>query len=209
MKVLAFDLSLSSSGWAYGAINGNSVEILASGVIPTSAKNSTPRRLKTIQDALESLFKEYPADCILKEQSFSNINIRATQQIFRVVGVFDLTTHLCGQAEALDIAQATIKKQMTGNGRAKKEEVAEAVIKKTGIKTTTNDESDAIALLLTYHKLQQTEGGDQSCSKKESKKSKKSSTKRSPQSGDGVMKKDGKGTTKKPPVKVFDTTATK
>lgn len=151
MKILTFDLSLRNTGWCYGEMDEEGDwKVLESGTIPTGIKQPTGARLERIRKALERLFNEKKIDVVVKEQSFSNVNIRSTQQIFRVVGVFDLTVHELGLPPAVDIAQSTIKKVVTGNGRATKELVQRRVEQKTGINTKTDDESDAIALFITY-----------------------------------------------------------
>lgn len=153
MIVLAFDLSLTNSGYAVGKITGRDLEFLEIGSIRTTYKKGEEagRRLHTIAQAVEKLYKKYPdAEMIVKERSFSNGRVKATQQIFKVVGVWEMISYLAGHEEFTDIAPNSVKKEVTGNGRASKKLVAEKVKEITGIEPRNDDESDAIAVLITF-----------------------------------------------------------
>lgn len=152
-KVIAFDMSLTNSGYAVGEVVDGELFILEVGSIPTTrfTKYSHGFRLNHIGEEVSKIYKRYPdADLIVKEGSFSNRFIRSTQVLFKVVGVWELITFLRGFDEFTDIAPSSVKKQVTGNGRANKEAVAKAVEEITGIKTANDDESDAIAVLLSF-----------------------------------------------------------
>lgn len=152
-KIIAFDLSLSNTGFAVGEITDGKLTVVEYGSIGTRrfSKHSHGFRLNYIAQEIKALYKKYPeANRIVKERAFSNGRIAATQAIFKVVGAWELTSHLHGVDEFTDIAPTSVKKLLTGNGRASKEDVAQAVKNLTGIETSNNDESDAIAVLWAY-----------------------------------------------------------
>ena len=152
-QIIAFDLSLTNSGYAVGEVEDGELTILEYGSISNKrfSRHSHGFRLDRIADAISELFKKYPdADAVVKEGSFSNGFIKSTQALFKVVGVFELTTFLNGYEHFTDIAPNSVKKTVTGNGKAKKDVVAKAVKEITGIETANDDESDAIAVLLAY-----------------------------------------------------------
>lgn len=152
-QLIAFDLSLTNSGYVVGEVTDGKLTVLELGSIPTTryTKHSHGFRLKYIADELSKIYKKYPeADAVIKEGSFSNGFIRSTQIIFKVVGVWELITHLRGHDEFTDIAPSSVKKSVVGNGRAKKKEVEKVVREITGLDPSNNDESDAIAVLLSY-----------------------------------------------------------
>lgn len=156
-QLIAFDLSLTNSGYAVGEVEDGELEIIEVGSIPTTrfTKYTHGFRLNHIATEISKLYKKYPdADAVIKEGSFSNGHIRSTQIIFKVVGVWELITHIRGHDKFTDIAPSSVKKQVTGNGRAKKSVVADKVKEITGIETRNNDESDAIAVLLAYCKTE-------------------------------------------------------
>lgn len=157
MEIIAFDLSLTNTGYAVGRVEDGELDILEVGSIPTKrfTKYSHGFRLNHIAKEINKLYKRYPeADAVIKEGSFSNGHILSTQVIFKVVGVWELITHIRGHDEFTDIAPSSVKKQVTGNGRAKKKDVSEKVQELTGIETANNDESDAVAVLLAFCKIE-------------------------------------------------------
>lgn len=152
-QIIAFDLSLTNSGYAVGEVEDGELEIIEFGSISNKrfSRHSHAFRLNRIAEAVTALLKKYPdADAIVKEGSFSNSFIKSTQIIFKVVGVWELVAFLNGHEHFTDIAPNSVKKAVTGNGRAKKFQVAEAVKEITGLETANDDESDAIAVLLAY-----------------------------------------------------------
>lgn len=151
--VIAFDLSLTNSGYAVGEVEDGVLEIVEYGSISNKrfSRHSHGFRLNRLAEAVTELFEKYPeADAIVKEGSFSNGFIKSTQILFKVVGAWELTAFNNGHEHFIDIAPNSVKKAVTGNGHAKKNQVAEAVERLTGIKTSNDDESDAIAVLLSY-----------------------------------------------------------
>lgn len=159
MKIIAFDLSLSNSGYCIGEIKGRTLFILEIGSIGTKrfAQRSTGFRLNHIAKEIKALFKKHDYDRVVKEQSFSNSRIKATQQIFKVNGVWELMTHLADKDDFSELTASTVKKELTGNGRASKEEVAEAclahfrtIMGDSTLKFNNKDESDAVAVLIAY-----------------------------------------------------------
>ena len=148
--VLALDLSLSSSGYAVGIVEDGFLKVATFGHIDTKAyiKSGIGIRLNLIYDEISRLIAEYKPDYVVKEQSFSR-NAASTQKIFQVVGITILAAYQHG-LEVADIGQSTVKKQIAGNGRATKEEVAERIRQLTGVSTPVNDESDALGILIAY-----------------------------------------------------------
>ena len=82
----------------------------------------------------------------VREKGFSRFP-HETQALFKVVGVADLAAWTTCRTEFVEIAPTTVKKLLTGSGKATKEEVADALSKYVGGKNyTTDDESDAVAV---------------------------------------------------------------
>jgi crossover junction endodeoxyribonuclease RuvC len=86
----------------------------------------------------------------VREKGFSRFP-HETQALFKVVGVADLAAwRICG-TEFVEIAPTTVKKLLTGSGKASKGEVATSLEKYIGIhKYEADDESDAIAVGIGY-----------------------------------------------------------
>lgn len=90
----------------------------------------------------------------VREKGFSRFP-HETQALFKVVGVADLAAWRTCRTEFVEIAPTTVKKLLTGSGKASKQEVAAALERYVGKQTyTTDDESDAIAVGIAWLKRQ-------------------------------------------------------
>ena len=146
MYIWALDLSLRNSGFC---VFDDKRNILQIGSIPTTAKDSDGVRLKTIADSLIKVSKKFPADIIIIEKGFFRF-YKASQQLNKVLG---LVNYLFWDIKQVYYAPTTIKKTITGSGKAKKEEVKDCVLLEyPNISIENDDESDALAVGLTYFK---------------------------------------------------------
>lgn len=81
----------------------------------------------------------------MRERAFSRFP-HETQALSKVVGIADLVAWQQRRAEYHELAPTTVKKLLTGSGKATKEEVAAALVQYVGEQSyTTDDESDAVA----------------------------------------------------------------
>lgn len=153
-KLLSFDLSLSNSGWAVFIVKDRKIKLKAYGAIGTKrfAQRSTGMRLDYISKEIRKIYKEHKPDIVVKERSFSNFRITATQQIFKVNGVWEHMTFLADQEDFTELTPSEVKKYVTGNGKAKKPEVTKAVNEyfDLNLKAVDNDIADAIAVGLAH-----------------------------------------------------------
>jgi len=86
----------------------------------------------------------------VREKGFSRFP-HETQALFKVVGVADLAAWSNCRTEFVEIAPTTVKKLLTGSGKATKEEVAAALETYVGNhKYEVDDESDAVAVGLAW-----------------------------------------------------------
>ena len=156
MIIIGFDLSLSNTGWAIlEVIDEQNFLVIETGDIHTcltkkGKKYSTGSRLAEISKQMKNVLESYNANHIVKESSFSNRNTKSTQQIFKVVGVFEMLLHQSNVYTFSEYAPATVKKTITGNGQSSKEEVASEIEKLTSIKSKNDNITDAVAVALTY-----------------------------------------------------------
>lgn len=148
MYILALDVSLVNTGGSVFDKEGNLIEVFS---VSTSSKDSTQVRLKKIADFFISLKKRYEFELVVFERGFTQFS-NATQQIFRCVGVINC---LLWKSEQIYIPATTVKKTVTGSGKADKEQVKKAVLKQwKHIEINNDDESDSLAVGLTYFKQQ-------------------------------------------------------
>lgn len=153
--VLGMDLSMSSPAFCVGVPENGKVKVLHLSHVKTTSKASHGSRLRTIFMELERIFSQYPnVTDVVREKGFSRHAI-TTQTLFKVVGVSDLVSHHFGYGEVHEIPPTTVKKAVTGDGKADKQEVANAVTLHylaKPIKFANDDESDACAVVVAYMK---------------------------------------------------------
>lgn len=119
------------------------------------SKKSHGYRLNNISLELDRILKAYEIEHIVREKGFSKF-ATATQTLFKVVGVSDLTLFKNGvEKDIAEIPPTTVKKAIAGHGGAEKSEVAEGVRSylvddQKDYVFGTEDESDAVAVGVTY-----------------------------------------------------------
>lgn len=101
-----------------------------------------------------TLLSELSADVMVfvREKGFSRFS-HETQALFKVMGIADLAAWQAHGCEYHELAPASVKKLLTGNGKAIKQEVADALTQYVGEQIyATDDESDAVAVEISWLK---------------------------------------------------------
>lgn len=113
------------------------------------AKKSHGQMLSEIAHELHTYLKEAPDAVLVREAAlFSAVGgtVKTVAVLHKVVGISDLYAWATGQKEFEEISALTVKKLLTGDSKASKEEVAAALEKYVGkLKYETDDESDSVA----------------------------------------------------------------
>lgn len=110
-------------------------------------------KLKYISQYIHEFIKRYPPQEIFIEGPFIQTRFLASSEI--LLKLHGLIIEIFKDYEIHQVAPKTIKKIITGNGNATKDEVFE-VIKKTFNFTPNNkDESDALAVMLYFYRISQ------------------------------------------------------
>lgn len=153
--ILAMDLSLTCSAFALTRVNltTGEAEVLFVSHIKTSPSKSLGYRLFQIFRHLEEIITENIIDEFVMEKGFNRFAV-ATQQIQRVVGVVTICVwHHYREAKIHEISPTSVKKEVSGSGKASKEDLAAALEKYVGtIHYKTNDESDAVGVSIAFAK---------------------------------------------------------
>lgn len=114
--------------------------------IQTKSKDGHGKRLYDIYKTLQPVIKKYPPKVLSLERGYTKHNV-ATQVLYRVHGLINFIFWKCPQYY---YPPTTVKATIL-NGKAKKEEVQQAILERyPNIKFKTEDESDAFAVGLTY-----------------------------------------------------------
>lgn len=124
--VLAIDPALSTTG--YAVINMKTLEIAYANKFTTSPKNSDEFRINEIVAKLFCIASQYPIKHIILEDGFLGKNPRTAMQLAMlrgaIIGVFSFNKYIVHY-----LLPSQIRKALGCGGHAKKEEVAEEVIK--------------------------------------------------------------------------------
>lgn len=147
-RFLGMDLSLSSPGFSVIELRDGIPLLVHVSHRKTNPKQSHGGRLEDIRAELSTIYAKYkPFDAIIREKGFSH-HAATTQAIFKVVGVTEW--YLRGH-KIEEISPTTVKKTLTGDGKASKDDVAQAVKRYVGdVDFVTDDESDATAVILAH-----------------------------------------------------------
>ena len=122
-----------------------------SGLIRLRRSDSFPKRLRSLQRAIEQLVDQIRPDLACVEAPFHGASARAALLLAHARGVV-LAVLAAAGVEVVEYAPAAVKKAVTGNGRADKEQVAAMVFKQVGedLRAHPHDLSDALAVALCH-----------------------------------------------------------
>lgn len=152
MRILGIDPGLSLTGYGCVDYRGNSHEpaLVEAGVFRLKARAPMAYRLAQLHDDLTALLKELDPDVMVVEKLFSHYKqVRTAILMGHARGVIllacqtnDITLH--------ELAVTEVKRAITGNGHASKQQVQMAVMAQCGLRKPPSppDVADAIALAL-------------------------------------------------------------
>lgn len=153
MVILGIDPGLVNTGWGVlEARNSTDIKHIASGVIKTSSKDDISLRLAVIYRALEKMLRKFEPGVLVLEKLYSHYKHPITSILMgHARGIVCLAAGLKG-VELINYPSTRIKKCITGNGRAHKDQVQFMVKAMLGLdKDFDNfDASDALAMALAY-----------------------------------------------------------
>ncbi len=153
MRVLGIDPGLRIAG--YGCIEYEQSKrlptLVEAGAIKLKTKQSVSFRLAQLYQDIQETIDELKPELVAVETIFTHSRQVATATI---LGHARGVILLAGEQASLpltELAPAEIKKSMTGNGRATKSQIQQAVVSMLRLKETPNppDVTDALAIAIT------------------------------------------------------------
>ena len=150
MRTLGIDPGLQRCGYACLNTGGAAPELIEAGVFQTDASLSMEARLNQIAEDIESLLKKLLPDVVAVEQLYSHYaHPRTAILMGHARGVI---LQKCAQAgiEVKSFGATRIKKSLTGNGKASKQQVQRTVqtVLSLSCLPEPDDVSDAMAAAL-------------------------------------------------------------
>jgi crossover junction endodeoxyribonuclease RuvC len=152
--VLGIDPGSQFTGFGAVHVSGQgahaTIELLSCGVIAPPAKLSFNERIGIIADELEILIGEMKPDITVIERVFLGKNADSAFKLGHARGVA-VALAISSGSSVVEYAARAVKKGITGNGGATKEQVQLILFAALGLKGQTRaDASDALALAF-YH----------------------------------------------------------
>lgn len=148
-RYMGIDLSLSCPGFAVVEVRRRKPFLLYVKHVKTNSKLNHGDRLAHVAAYFDAIYYDFePFEAIIREKAFHNSRVNATESGYKTAAAIDL----CLRGRHIeDIPNTSVKKEVAGKGNAGKDEVRAGVARwfpKQEFKT--DDESDAVAVALTY-----------------------------------------------------------
>jgi crossover junction endodeoxyribonuclease RuvC len=147
MLILGIDPGNYKTGYSVLKIEGNTPEVIASGVIKAKKK---PENLNVIYKSLKEIFEKFNPIEVALESSFFGKNPQSLIRLGEVRGVIILLSTE-NKVPVFEYTPQQVKNAITGYGWAEKSKVAIMVEKLFNIKVKENDEADAIAVAFCHY----------------------------------------------------------
>ena len=150
MKVIGIDPGMRVSGYAVVEQVASQLRIVDAGVIRSDADLPLSKRLDQIYQDFDAILSEHNPEVLSIEELYAHYKHPRTAILMgHARGVFLVTAaqHLL---EVKDYAATRIKKSLTGNGRASKEQIQRAIQTQLALATLPEpaDVADALAIAL-------------------------------------------------------------
>jgi crossover junction endodeoxyribonuclease RuvC len=152
MRILGIDIGLAATGYGIIDADGGSCRVVEGGVIQTEASTPLEQRLRGIHARIGEVLAEFEVDRVVVEDVYAKYrHPRTAIMMGHARGV----TILAAAERGLEVASypaSLVKKALTGNGRASKDQVRRMVAQRLGMAEppTPDHISDALALALCY-----------------------------------------------------------
>jgi crossover junction endodeoxyribonuclease RuvC len=157
MLILGIDPGTATSGWGILQVSNKVCEVIDYGLIETSKDGSPSKRLLSIFNQLSKIIDDHKPDIMAIEKLFFATNAKTAIRVGQAQGVI-LHSAAAYDLEVFEYAPGTIKKMITGDGRADKKMMQKSIRKHlgNGIKsrpkkrTHFDNEADALAVALCH-----------------------------------------------------------
>ena len=150
MKVLGVDPGLRTSGYAVLSLRGRDVTVLDAGVFRADSDLPLGERLVQLYDDIDQLLDEHEPEMMAVEELYAHYNHpRTAIMMGHARGVFLLAASK-RRVAVHGFAATRVKKSLTGNGRASKEQMQRAITMQLKLAAVPKpaDVADALAIAL-------------------------------------------------------------
>lgn len=146
LTILGVDPGSRVTGFGVVRVVNGHVEHVNHGVIVLDASQSFPVRMKQLGESFKEVMAKYAPDHVVIEKIFLGKNADSAFKLGHARGVIMCEAGM-GKAEVFEYATKVVKKGVTGNGGASKEDVQAVLLAILNIKAINRiDASDALAM---------------------------------------------------------------
>jgi crossover junction endodeoxyribonuclease RuvC len=153
VRILGLDPGTRVCGYGVIDCRGETLSYVECGVITAPAEHAMEARLGEIAKGLRDVIAELAPQVVAVEDVFSQMNPRTALALAQGRGMALAVIGLAGLSVA-SYPPATVKKAVTGSGRAEKDQVARLVQMCIGLRSLPRvDASDALAVAITHARV--------------------------------------------------------
>jgi crossover junction endodeoxyribonuclease RuvC len=127
MRILGIDPGLQLCGYACLETGGNKESLIEAGVIRTDSSLAIEKKLNRIAEDIVSLLKNLKPDVVAVEELYSHYAHPRTAILMGHARGVILQSCAAAAVEVRSFSATRIKKSLTGNGRASKEQVQRTI----------------------------------------------------------------------------------
>jgi len=154
VRIMGIDPGFHRCGYAVVEAATDAESLVASGVLLTTRGKALGERLCELAEGFEALLRDWAPDVVAIEEIYFAKNVKTAIDVAQARGVLLEHAAAAGIAVA-EYTPTTVKSQLTGNGRADKEQVAYMVRRILRLdddqpQSRLDDELDAIAVSLCH-----------------------------------------------------------
>jgi len=159
MIIFGIDPGTAVTGYGVIKTTNNSVSWVDSGVITTDTAEKLPVRLEMIYDRLFEKIRQHKPQRVCIEEAFYGKNVHTTLVLGHARGVAMLAAQKTG-AQIVEYSPREVKKAITGNGDATKDQIAYMVriILSPPVEYSHLDAYDALAIAVGDFHMAKTDG---------------------------------------------------
>lgn len=154
MIIIGIDPGIAETGFGIIETNRKVIKFLHKGCIKTKVTQEKPHRLNCIHQEVFDVVREFKAEVLAIEKLFFNTNAKSASAVGQAMGVVML---VAAQAKipVFEYSPLSIKKQLTGYGRAKKPELQSAVRKALRVRKIPRPQhaADALAVAICHMRV--------------------------------------------------------
>lgn len=155
VRVLGIDPGLNTTGYAVVAMQGQRLELVEAGIIRGTDRSEMGSRLREIHEGVAEVIAAFQPAALAIEELYSHYERPQTAILMgHARGVICLAAAQAG-LPIHSYAATQVKRLLTGNGRAPKAQVQQAILREFSLREMPEppDVADAMAIALCHHYL--------------------------------------------------------